>query len=91
MTMHFEINNPDLERRIKKVAKKTGQKEESVFTGMLEEKLQSIEQYESERLEDEESIKQVTSEGRGISHNSVTNWLKSWGTEQEKECRPTIK
>ena len=50
-----------------------------------------LERYESERLEDEESIKQVVQEKQFAQHKDVKNWLEAWGTEKEKECRPIIK
>ncbi len=82
--------DPELEKRLAMLAKKTKRSKSYLAKEALRDYIDRLETQERRRQETLERWEAYEQTGEAIGHDAMVDWLESWGEDEEKAC-PTIK
>jgi len=81
---------PELERRLAVLAKKTKRSKSYLAKEALRDYIDRLETQERRRQETLERWEAYEQTGEVVEHDAMVEWLESWGDDKEKVC-PTTK
>ena len=82
--------DPELEQRLNVLAKKRNRSKSYLTKEALRRYIDQLETQEKRRQESLERWEVYEQTEETIAHDTLVEWLESWGGEQEKPC-PAIK
>ncbi|MFT5658916.1 MAG: putative transcriptional regulator [Gammaproteobacteria bacterium] len=81
---------PELEQRLSELAKKTNRSKSYLAKEALRRYIDLLETQDKRRQETLERWEAYEQTEETIQHDTMVEWLESWGEDEEKSC-PTIK